>query len=368
MTRRLERMVGTKEKFYGCIAASWVGSSMGAAVEGWSRKRIEETYGLLNSLEPFRHHGHTFSAGSTEDGIERQKLMATAIIEKKGRILARDLIAVWQRDLARDRMVYKQEPFDRSLLDLAKSGVPAAKLGSLWPYPNVIAMGRASHPLGLINAGDPQGAADDTFEVGRLYSDEPSPALRWAALYNACLAEACKPQATVASVLDAAREYAVYRAEPGELYRSYDTVEKELLRALDLAERHRDPVAMREEFYRYYDGPGFFNYAMSQANEIIPKGLAVFALTGGDPKEAILTAVNFGRDTDCLAAVAGGLSGALSGRSTIPHEWLARVNEATAEDPYTNNRRTIEETASSLFDAFKEKQARLRAYVELMEE
>ena len=47
--------------------------------------------------------------GTTEDGIERQKLMATAIIEKQDRILAHDLVAVWVRDLDPDKMVGKQK-------------------------------------------------------------------------------------------------------------------------------------------------------------------------------------------------------------------------------------------------------------------
>ena len=148
-------MTDLREKFTGCIAASWVGSSMGVVVEGWSRERIEEKFGYLDTLEPFSYHGRDFPAGATEDGIERQKLIATAIIEKKGRIKAHDLVAVWLRDIDPEKLVYKQEPFDRSLLEMARAGVPPVELGRLWPYPNVISMGRASHPIGLINAGDP---------------------------------------------------------------------------------------------------------------------------------------------------------------------------------------------------------------------
>jgi ADP-ribosylglycohydrolase len=92
---------------------------------------------------------------------------------------------------------------------------------------------------------------------------------------------------------------------------------------------------------------------MSQANEIVAKGLAVFALTRGDPRRAIPVAVNFGRDTDCLAAVAGGLAGALSGAAGIPGDWIDQVNQATAQDPYTNNRRSIEETADGLLAALR---------------
>jgi hypothetical protein len=239
-------------------------------------------------------------------------------------------------------------------------------MGRLWPLPNVVSVARASHPLGLINAGDPEGAADDTFAVGQVYAAETAFALRWAALYNAAIAEACKPAATVASVLDTARRFATYRAEGGSLYAGYDTVRPEVERAVEIAARHTDPAAMRDEFAEHYSGGGYLNYGMSQANEIVSKGLAVFALTQGDARGAIIAAVNFGRDTDCLAAVAGGLAGALSGVESVPPEWIAQVNDATRRDPYTNNRRIIEDTADRLLAAFGSRLDRQMEYVRQM--
>jgi ADP-ribosylglycohydrolase len=365
-----ETVVTLWQKFAGCIAASWIGSAMGAAVEGWSRERIRETYGLLRELRPYKHYTAYTDwdrpPGTTEDGIERQKLFATAIIEKQDRILAHDLVTVWVRDLDPDKIIYKQERFDRSLLELARAGVPPSELGRLWPFPNVVSMARASHPLGLINAGDPQGAADDSFEVGKVYATETAFALRWAALYNAAIAEACRPGATVASVLETAKRYVHYRAEAGSLYALYDTIEREVDRAMQLAITHADPMAMRDEFYRFYDGGRYFNYGMSQANEVVAKGLAVFAVSQGDPQQAILAAVNFGRDTDCLAAVAGGLAGTLSGIHALPAEWVEQVNQSTLEDPYTNSRRTIQETAEGLYAAFVARRQRLANYVQEM--
>jgi ADP-ribosylglycohydrolase len=363
-------MIALRDKFRGCIAASWVGSAMGAAVEGWSPERIVETYGFVDKLYPYKHYRAYTDwdrpPGTTEDGIERQKLFATAIIEKQDRILAHDLVAVWIRDLDPDKIIYKQERFDRSLLELARAGVPPVELGRLWPFPNVVSMARASHPLGLINAGDPEGAADDSFEVGKVYIRETAFGLRWAALYNAAIAEACKPGATVDSVLDVAKRFVHYRAEAGSLYALYDTIAREVDRALELATKHSDSMAMRDEFYKYYYGGRYFNYGAAQANEIVSKGLAVFALSQGHPKEAILTAVNFGRDTDCLAAVAGGLAGALSGVQAIPAAWVEQVNVATRQDPYTNSQRTIEDTADGLLDAFVARRQRLANYVQQM--
>jgi len=363
-------MVTLREKFRGCIAASWIGSAMGAAVEGWSPERIKETYGFLDRLLPYRHYADYTDwerlPGTTEDGIERQRLIATAIIEKQERISAHDLAETWLRDLDPERMRYKQEPFDRSLLEMVRAAVPPAELGNMWLWPNIISMARASHPIGLLNAGDPVGAADDTYEVGKVYAKETSFTLRWAALYNAAIAEACKPNATVESVLETAKQSANYRKKSGDLFAIYDFVAHEIDHALGLAEKHRDPMALRDEFYQHYTGGNYLTYGMSQANEIVAKGLAIFAFTKGSPKEAILLAVNFGRDTDCLAAIAGGLSGALSGTEGLPQEWIDQVNEATRKDPYTNSNRTIEETAEGLFEVFLARRRRLQEYLNQM--
>ena len=365
-------MAELRDKFLGCIAATWVGSAMGAAVEGWSREKIRQQHGYVEKLLTYKHYSAVVDwqrpPGTTEDGIERQKLITTAILEQQGRVKAHDVVKVWLRDLEPEKMKYKQESFDRSLLLMARAGVPPVELGRLWPFPNLNSVARASHPLGLINAGDPEAAADDTLEVGKLYVTETAFALRWAMLYNAAIAEACRPGATVQSVLDTARRFASYRAEAGSLYAAYDTVEKDLARALDLAARHTDPMALRDEFYEYYDGGRHVIYSQSQANEVVPKGFAIFAVTGGDPRRAITSAVNFGRDTDCVAAVAGGLAGTLNGAAGIPREWIDQVNEATRGDPYTNNRRTIEEAAEGLLGAFHAKQRRLAQYVRTMGE
>ena len=42
---------------------------------------------------------YEFPAGSTEDGIERQKLIADAIIRKKDRITVKDLSESWLRNI-----------------------------------------------------------------------------------------------------------------------------------------------------------------------------------------------------------------------------------------------------------------------------
>jgi ADP-ribosylglycohydrolase len=67
----------------------------------------------------------------------------------------------------------------------------------------------------------------------------------------------------------------------------------------------RDVREMRVRFDSVYSGRGI-PYAQSYANEVVTKAVCVFRMVNGVAWEAMKAAVNMGRDTDCLAAVAGG--------------------------------------------------------------
>ena len=64
-------------------------------------------------------------------------------------------------------------------------------------------------------------------------------------------------------------------------------------------------------------------------------------LTTDSYKSCVLAAVNLGEDTDTVAAVAGGLAGALYGLNSIPKKWLAALKrrdyiEKMCEDACNN--------------------------------
>jgi len=78
--------------------------------------------------------------------------------------------------------------------------------------------------------------------------------------------------------------------------------------------------------------------------------------------------VNYGRDTDCLAAVVGGLAGALCGAEELDPQWIAQVNAATKADPYTNSLMDIDETSEGLFRAVRNRVERQRRTLTVMED
>ncbi len=345
-------MPGMHEKVYGCLAASRVASAMGAAVEGWPPERIRDTYGFVDKFYPYKHYGYRGvdwerMPGTTEDGIERQKLMCRAIIAKQDRITAEDMAKVAAEVVDPDKMWYMSEPDDIKLVRFMKVGVPAVEVGGLSAWHGLNAMARASHPIGLINACDPPGAFHDAADVGRLIFGPADIGLAWAGVYDGAIAAALEPDATVDSVLAAALGLA---AEP---------IRREVERGLEIVRRASAYEAARDEFYRIYTGSGT-PYSMSSASETVTKALSLFALARGDAKTAVLYGVNFGRDTDCIAAMAGGLAGALSGIGAVPTEWVEQVDRATAANPYTNTQCTIKEHADGVYRAIRSRARRMR--------
>ena len=87
----------------------------------------------------------------------------------------------------------------------------------------------------------------------------------------------------------------------------------------------------------------------------------------GNLKQAMISGVNMGRDTDCLSATASGMTGALAGASAVPAEWISQVDYATTKMPVTNNRRTVKQTADGLYEAYRTRLQRMLTFAEQME-
>lgn len=358
--------VSLREKFFGCIAACHIGSAMGAAVEGWPYERIEREHGLLDKPLPYVHYGKrdwVREPGTTEDGVERQKLMITAIIEKQDRIDAEDLRRAWVDHMNPNAAGLVSEPFEGKLLAIARTHIPAADIGKYCDYAGLVSLSRSCHPIGLINAGDIRGAIDDVREVGQLYNTANSRGILWAEVTVVAIAAATKPGATVDSVIAAIFDNC--DKVDTRFFRQVG-IRGEIERALKLTADCRDVREMRKKFDSMYSGTGI-PYAHSYANEIVTKAVCVLRMTQGNTWEAMKAGVNMGRDTDCLTAVAGGISGALNGAGSIPADVIKQVDYATSVNRHTNSQRTLRETSDGLYNAFKARLARMKTYVEEMD-
>ena len=176
---------------------------------------------------------------------------------------------------------------------------------------------RSCHPIGLINAGDIPNAINDVNEVGQLYQTTNGRGLKWAAVTAVAIAAATKKDATVDRVLGAVFD----NCDP-------DIVVKELDRELKRTAGITDYREFRKTLYESYNIRGI-PYEVSYANEVVTKAVCIFRMTRGNVKDAMVAAVNMGRDTDCVTAVAAGISGALTGTAAIPESWIEQTDYAT---------------------------------------
>ncbi|MCL5019215.1 MAG: hypothetical protein M1426_01895, partial [Patescibacteria group bacterium] len=127
----------------------------------------------------------------------------------------------------------------------------------------------------------------------------------------------------------------------------------------------KDFREMRIIFDDIYGGFGI-PYAQSYANEVVSKALCVFRMVKGIAMNAIIAGVNMGRDTDCLTAVAAGISGALTGGESIRKDLISQVDYATSLNVYTNSQRTLRQTSDGLYEAYKTRLQKMRIFIDGM--
>jgi ADP-ribosylglycohydrolase len=355
------------DRIYGALIGFRAGCSMAAFTEyNWSQDRSQEIFGFVDSFHPFKHYGDTWThpAGATEDGGERHKLLCTAIIEKQDRISYQELKDVWLRDCEMEDMNYMTQNYDRVLLAFARWGVPPAdmpittfgKPRDLGEHIHLTA--RTFQALPTINAGDPENAIADMNDMGKLYYEDPDDdAFKWGAVYNAAMALAMLPDATVESVIEGALAYAT------------PEIEEELRYVLAITEKYEDP--MNRDFWQeltdvYMDPESKYNafarieqYPNSSVYENVGYAFALFKATDANVKQSVLIATNRGYDTDCTAASAASLCGALTGTSTIPADWIVTLDSGISNNPYTNAHFTNKATADGLYRALQSKVSRM---------
>lgn len=341
-----------RDKFFGCVAGCHIGGAMGAPVRNWPYDRIEREYGTIDRLLPYQQ-GWDRQAGTTEECAERQKLMITAICEKKDRVTAEDIKRIWVRDLRPEAEAKLFEPFEAALFGIARSGIPGRDIGKYCDYSGLNTLAASCQPIGLINAGDPSSAVEDILEVGQLYQATASRGIQWGTIVAAAVAAACEPGSTVDSVL-ATIVKSRGRGATGELGRS-----------LKATAGCKDFRELRKAFDNLYSSVGP-PYAWLYAPEVVCKAICIFRMVNGNPKGAIIAAANMGRDTASVGTIAGGLSGALSGSSAIPREWIQEVDRATSANTFTSNRRSLMEQSEGLYEAFQARMRRMKAYQEKM--
>ncbi|MFJ3668473.1 ADP-ribosylglycohydrolase family protein [Streptomyces sp. NPDC090106] len=195
---------------------------------------------------------------------------------------------------------------------------------------NIVNCGAAMYmaPVGLVNAANPAAAYREALEIAGAH--QWSYGREAAAVFAAAVAAACAPDATPGTVVAAC------------LALAKDGTRAAIEKVCEEASRHRDfesALAPLRAAVAPYDtvGPDYRAPSLGarrpsrlHAIEELPVALGMMLVSGGDFRQAVLGSVNYGRDCDSIATMAGAIAGALG--SPPPRDWAKTVAEASRLD------------------------------------
>ncbi|MGW4487291.1 ADP-ribosylglycohydrolase family protein [Amycolatopsis sp. NPDC004368] len=384
-------MTWLEDRAVAVITGSAVGDALGGAVEGWTPEQIEQRHGgrvtgIVGPWYPNWRDARPIAPYHKGDGhITDDTLMTQALVEVYAKrrdhldafAMAEDLVPLmigeprWVPELESTALllqrVFLAEKWIVARLHYGHVDPREAGVG------NVVNCGAAMYiaPVGVVNAGDPRGAYAEAIDLTGAH--QASYGREAAGVLAAVIAAAAAPGATLDDVTTAALELAhdgtaealrAVVAAFGATAAAPKTDEEE--RAL--ARRVREVVAPFDSV-----GPEYRQMSMdarrpsrTKSIEELPAALAFVLAHRGDFRGAVLAAVNYGRDADSIAAMAGAICAALGGTDVVPAEWLDPISEASKMDIAATGR-LLASAAADIMRADRERaQARLKALDETL--
>ena len=213
-------------------------------------------------------------------------------------------------------------------------------------------------PVGIVNAANPRAAYAEAIDMTGAH--QASYGREAAGVLAAAVAEALRPGASADSVVQTALAYAKDGTRDAidavcKVARTHDhwkTAGKELRNAVAPYDTLGDDYMKLKRDSRVP--------SRSKSIEELPIAIGYFLMADGRYVDSVLGCVNYGRDSDSIAAMAGAIAGALGGLSAIPVEWYTEVAEASHTD--------LLKPASDMMvvtqEIFVKDQQRARAWVE----
>ncbi|MFE5493016.1 ADP-ribosylglycohydrolase family protein [Streptomyces virginiae] len=339
-----------EDRVCGALVGAAVGDALGGPVEGWTPDQIVERHGgrVHGIVGPWHENWRTarpiapYHKGDghvTDDTLMthalvrvyenvRDHLDAYAVAEH----LVPDLMSTprWIPELEAEALplqrIFLAEKWMVTRLHYAHADPREAGAG------NIVNCGAAMYmaPVGIANAGNPAGAYAEALDIAGAH--QSSYGREAAGVFAAAVAAACLPGATAASVVDTALSLAK------------DGTRAAIAAVREAARAHRDfesALAPLRAAVAPYDsvGPDYRNPSLDarrpsrvHAIEELPIALGMLLVADGRYEGAVLGAVNYGRDCDSIATMAGAIAGALGGEAVVPAVWAKQVAEASRLD------------------------------------
>ncbi len=354
-----------EDRVTGALVGAAVGDALGGPVEGYSPEQILERHGgrIHGVVGPWNgdawRTARPLAPYHKGDGhVTDDTLMTHALVRVYGTV--RDHLDAYSvaGHLVPDLMTHP-----RWIPELEAEALPLQRIflaekwlvtrlhyGHVDPREagtgNIVNCGAAMYmaPVGLVNAARPGAAYAEALDVAGAH--QSSYGREAAGVFAAAVAAACVPGATPESVVSACLDLAK------------DGTRAAIEAVCDVAARHTDfesaLVPLREAVTPYDTvGPDYRSPSLGarrpsrlHAIEELPVALGMLLVAGGDFRHAVLGSVNYGRDCDSIATMAGAIAGALG--SPVPEDWAKTVAEASHLDLW-QPAATLTEVAREVF-------------------
>ncbi|MGV9846698.1 ADP-ribosylglycohydrolase family protein [Streptomyces fungicidicus] len=337
------------ERITGALVGAAVGDALGGPVEGYSPERIVERHGgrVHGVVGPWNgdewRTARPIAPYHKGDGhVTDDTLMTHALVRVYAAV--RDHLDAYA---VADHLVPDLMTNPRWIPELEAHALPLQRIflaekwlvarlhyGHVDPREagtgNIVNCGAAMYmaPVGLVNAAHPAAAYAEALDVAGAH--QSSYGREAAGVLAAAVAAACAPGATADSVVAACLSLAK------------DGTRAAIEKVCEVASRYTDfesALGPLREAVTPYDtvGPDYRSPSLGarrpsrlHAIEELPVALGMVVAAGGDFRHAVLGAVNYGRDCDSIATMAGAVTGALG--SPVPQDWSKTVAEASRLD------------------------------------
>lgn len=339
-----------EDKATAALAGAAVGDALGGAAEGNTPEAIQERYdGFITGIVPpflsdWRNARPIAPYHKGDGHVTDDTLMTNALVEVYDEVrahldaysVANYLVPImigdrrWIPELEGEALllhrVFLAEKWLVTRLHYGHIDPREAGVG------NVVNCGATMYvaPIGIANAGAPDTAYAEAIDVAGAH--QSSYGREAAGVYAAAIARAMAPGSTFDEVI----ETTLRLAKDG----TRDAIEA-VVSAASTVTDWRSGLATLRSAVEPFDtvGPNYRQPARdaripsrTKAIEELPIALGMLVAARGDYSEAVLGSINYGRDSDSIAVMAGSIAGAIAGRSAIPAEWISAVSEGSRMD------------------------------------
>ncbi|GGM34698.1 ADP-ribosylglycohydrolase family protein [Microbacterium saperdae] len=342
-----------RERTAAVLAGSAIGDALGGAAEGFSPEKIKERYGgpITGIVPPYHLDWQTarpVSPYHKGDGhITDDTLMTQALIrvyaERRDHIdafaVAELLVPLLQTEIRWIPELERESILLQRIFLAEKWLVTRLQYGHVDPREagvgNVVNCGAAMYmaPVGIVNAGNPEAAYAEAIDVAGAH--QSSYGREAAGVFAAAVAASVALDATVDSVIDAALRVA-HDGTAAAIRAVVDAArglapgadEEQIGRAL------RDAIRPFDTVGDAYREPLMDARVPSRTKSIeeLPVALGFLVAHDGAFLPTVLGAVNYGRDSDSIASMAGSLAAGIGGQAVIPSDILDAIATASRVD------------------------------------